>query len=284
MDLFKLQRVLNSLQDRRSDKFGTDYKPFLGVSLFDNGKCLLFNKKENVKNWCKKFKREGKLYFFIANTSTSDLEHWILIAFESDVLNTLYVFNSFGIVNTLKTFGYENADNKKVAFAKIFDNVNVRINAVLELSRSIWYDNESCCELPKIRGINGIHQDYSTDECGYHVLRFAIYLFYNIIPKHAKHGDYKSNWSSVLDRYFFLNNLNLVRFDYNKFDEKTDSEAILLKNDKSAVHYIESSTELKKLKERGELIEAHYEDDLSVSEWENIAKNYIKNYDSFNWK
>ena len=164
-------------------------------------------------------------------------------------------------------------------FAKNFDNVNTRKKAVLELSRVIWDENESCCELPKIIGINGIHQDYSTDECGYHVLRFSIHLLDRIIPIHSRWCNY--NWSSILNGYFFSTGLNLVRFDCNKFTEKTVAEPILLENDRNVVHYIENLKELSEFKKEGDLIEFHDEYNLSVSDWENFAKNYIKNYDSF---
>lgn len=282
MDLFKLSRVINSLQENYKSLF-LEYKPFLGVSHFDTGTNLLFENRNQVKNWCRNFKQHGKLYFFVANTSTSDLksgEHWFLIAFESDVPNVFYTFNSYGIVNTLKTFGYVNVDSESERMENNFDNVCDRRRAVLELSNLIWSRDSSgeCCLFPKVIGYHGIHQDFSTDECGYHVLRFTIHLFENVVPKYFKSVSYNTNWKTVLKSYLERNYIELLPYESHKFKNKEESDNILLSNDNGVVNFVENHIALDKFVKSADLIEVHNEYNLSVKEWSKIVKYYKNNY------
>lgn len=271
MDLFQLQRSINFLQDQKSSSL-LKYKPFLGVSNFDTGKCLLFDKRTNIKNWCKKFKEEGKLYFFIANTSTSNQrygEHWFLIAFESDVNNVLYVFNSFGISNTLKAFGYVNKDSNEIQ--DNYSNVRERINAVLELTNSIWERNCSNTVLPKIIDLNGVHQDFGTDECGYHIMRFVIFLYDSVFSLLSKNSSRKTNWHSILSRYISSYKVNLINYNLNKYLEKSEVQRILLDNDREVKRFIENDN---KFISKRNTISNHEEYNLSKKEWGKYALSY----------
>ena len=271
MNLFQLENSIKFLQKKKSSSlFG--YRPFLGVSNFDAGKCLLFDKRENIQSWCKKFKEEGKLYFFIANASTSNQKygtHWFLIAFESDEKNSLYVFNSYGICNTLKTFGYVNKDNKEIQ--DNYSNSYERINAVLELSDSIWERDCSSRILPKIIDSNGVHQDFSTDECGYHVMRFVIYLYNSVFPLYSRNRNKKTNWHSILSRYILQHKINLINYNLNKYLNKSETQPILLDNDQQVIRFIENDNNQV---HKSETILYHDEYNLSEREWKKYALSY----------
>ena len=291
MDLFQLKNSINILQD---DKIRSllKYKPFLGVSNFDSGKCLLFDKKRNIESWHNDFKEKGKLYFFIANTSTStqiEGEHWFLIAFEFDVKNVLYVFNSFGICNTLQTFGYV-SKRKNKASADSYSNRRERLNAVLELSDVVWErtTREECQILPKIIDLNGTQQDFSTDECGYHVKRFVLFLYDSVFPLFSKSNSRNGNWHSILSRYISKYKIKLINYDQDKYLIKSESQPILLDNDREVKRFIEESS--KAFTDKENHISEHVEFNLSEEEWKNIAQKYksiyqeISNSDSQKWR
>ena len=275
MDLFKLERVLNSIQ-KKNENWLLNYRPFLGVSHFDNGKNLLFKNAQEVTNWNLNFKTQGKLYFFIANTSTSNLEkgeHWFLVSFETDVRNVLYIYNTFGLVNTLKTFGYSNADSESERLESSFFNITERKKAVLDLSNIIWDRPHSERKVyPKVIDLNGIHQDFSTDECGYYCLKFALFLFKNIIPRHTSIEFHKTNWHACLKSFLYENNIKQISYDSYKLNRKSEAENILLKNDRNTVSFIENYVGLESYKKQGDLIENHEEFDMSESSWNSISK------------
>ena len=210
-------------------------------------------------------------------------EHWFLVAFETDVQNVFYTFNSYGIVNTLLAFGYTNLHSESKLVKSNFSNILDRRNAVLELSNLIWGGgrSEKIRVLPKVIDYSGVQQNYGTDECGYHVLRFAIYLFESIIPKHTKSATHNSNWPTVLRSYIQKHFITLLSYESHKFMSKKESDNILFTNDSGVVNFVEQHVELRKFVQSGDLIEVHDEYDLLLKEWMKITTNYKKHYIKF---
>ena len=162
----------------------------------------------------------------ILNTSLEeqDGEHWFLLAFDSEHQNTFYIFNSFGIANTLKTFGFDNIDSKD-------NRNNIRKFALNKLKEYIWNNYE---EEFNVIDLNGIQQDFSTDECGYHVIRFVDFLYRHI------YDDVKKiiNWKNILKRYIYNYAIKLIKFDH-KYMNREAAQSILLRNDLEVKQYVE---------------------------------------------
>ena len=127
MDLFQLQRAIGNLE---YDSVFEDenYRPFLGVVNYDLSDDLI---EKRLKDLCKKATCCDKLYFLVLNTSFSTEvgEHWFLLAFEKTNRLVFYSFNSYGIVNTLHTFG--------VPRREVLDS-RKRLDVLQSLAESVW--------------------------------------------------------------------------------------------------------------------------------------------------
>ena len=259
MDLFQLQNSIEYMEKKhRSSRV-----KFLGVTKFDTGQDLLANKtilNKCKKLFCDKSLADQNIYFMILNTSLEEHngEHWFLLAFDSEHQNTFYIFNSFGIANTLKTFGFDNIGSN--------DNRNkIRIFALNKLKEYIWNNYE---EEFNVIDLNGIQQDFSTDECGYHVIRFVDFLYRHI------YDDVKKiiNWKNILERYIYNYAIKLIKFDH-KYMNREAAQSILLRNDLEVKQYVVEKILFDK---KNYQISFHDEYKLTDNEWNSIAKKYIR--------
>lgn len=255
MDLFQLQRSIENLEKVAHLKC---YQPFLGVVNFDVGSELI---DEQLKETCIKACCD-KLYFMVVNNSFSSErgEHWFFIGFEKNNANVLYSFNSYGVVSTLKTFGCPSSDT--------VENARKRLKALTCISKTIW--GKHAVGLPNIIGINGIQQDFSTDECGYHVFRFAVFLYKNVLPKEPN----ESCWNRVLDCYLKKFDVTVVPYQY-KYLNVEGVESILLENDRKVRRFTE---EKNYIKDKSNLIQFHDEFNLTKKQWTKKAKAFKSSF------
>ena len=222
MDLFALERSIKEIEEKKSR---VEYRPFLGVANFNTGKELIENKK--ILNKCKelfcydgnkKIITKNQLYFLVLNTSldSQDGEHWFLLAF-TKTANTFYAFNSFGAANTLKTFGFGGVNNEN----QVNENTNRKFT-LSKLCEYIWKKTSSPNNID-IVDINGIHQDFSTDECSYHVIRFVNYLYEQILTNNYDGGEI--NWVKTLNDYLRFYEITVVDYDYKYMVQEREPNA-----------------------------------------------------------
>lgn len=254
MDLFQLERSILALERKFYGSSDTIVKPFLGVSNFDGGQAM-FEDVKKLKECIADKDCSCSVFFFIANTTLSTQmsgEHWFLISFDSLIENVFNIFNSFGVSNTVKTFGYVNKCVEKI---DNYANSKERQAAVRDLAESIW--GRRFTNLPAIVDIDGVHQDFSTDECGYHVMRFVISMYDHKRPVRR--------WENFLSLYLIENDVTVVPFHDLKYANKNIVQPILLKNDRRVKRFIERGD---KTVEPGDRIQEHDEYKLSSREWQ----------------
>ena len=260
MDLFQLQQAIENLE---YDSVFEDenYRPFLGVVNYDLSDDLI---EKRLKDLCKKATCCDKLYFLVLNTSfsTENGEHWFLLAFEKTNRLVFYSFNSYGIVNTLNTFG--------VPRREVLDS-RKRLDVLQSLVKSVWGDSIDSKNLNVI-GLNGLHQDFSTDECGYHVYRFASYLCENNTLQ--KQNVTETNWNGVLETYLRKSRIALIPYD-DKNLVKSTAQPILLENDKLVRRFCERDTALSDVSNR---IGEHDEYQLTEEQWGDTALDFRNSF------
>ena len=262
MDLFQLQRAIGNLE---YDSVFEDenYRPFLGVVNYDLSDDLI---EKRLKDLCKKATCCDKLYFLVLNTSfsTEDGEHWFLLAFEKTNRLVFYSFNSYGIVNTLNTFG--------VPRREVLDS-RKRLDVLQSLVESVW-GGDSAVDSKNLNviGLNGLHQDFSTDECGYHVYRFASHLYENNTLQ--KQNATETNWNGVLETYLRKSRIALIPYD-DKNLVKSTAQPILLENDKLVRRFCERDTALSDVSNR---IGEHDEYQLTEEQWGDAALDFRNSF------
>ena len=268
MDLFQLQRAISEVE-RKKTFVDKAYRPFLGVVNYDSSVELI---EKDLTNLCSNVRCE-KLYFIVLNTSLYDEtgEHWFLLAFERDNENVFYSFNSYHIVNTCNTFGFYRVDKNNN------DECRRRKTVLSLLSSVIWrrYSNSGNNKRTSVSVvvINGLHQDFSTDECGYHVFRFVVYLYDDDNP----HLDKKIvDWKSILRNYLRETNVTLINYN-NKNLTRDAIQPILRKNDLSVRRFCERKDS--PLTKKTNRIQAHDEYNLTRIQWNSKAKEFVNAFE-----
>ena len=142
-----------------------------------------------------------------------------------------------------------------------------RLKVLSSLSKTIW--GEFGVALPRVVGINGIHQAFSTDECGYHVFRFAAFLYESVLPK-----DPAESWANILDRYLKNFRVDVLPYEY-KYLEHQNSLSILLENDEKVRRFTEES---EYMRDEENLIRFHHEYNLTNEQWAKQAKEYVESF------
>ena len=84
--------------------------------------------------------------------------------------------------------------------------------------------------------LNGIHQNFSTDECGYHVYLFVSYLYDKILLLVENNNN--NDWNEILERYLREYGVVLVPYSYKNL-VKNVAQPILLENDKLVRRFCE---------------------------------------------
>ena len=262
MDLFQLERAIGKLEYDNA-LFG-DYQPFLGVVNYDLSDDLI---KTRLKDLCRKATCCENLYFFVLNTSfsTEDGEHWFLLAFKKAIMQVFYSFNSYGIVSTLNTFG--------VPKQEVLDS-RKRLDVLQSMSKNIWGNHQTTTTTTvsnniNVIGLNGIHQDFSTDECGYHVYRFVSYLYDKILLLVENNNN--NDWNEILERYLREYGVVLVPYSYKNL-VKNVAQPILLENDKLVRRFWERGNSAPTIDNR---IEEHDEHNLTETDWRDKAQEFL---------
>ena len=264
MDSFQLQCAISNVEVNASN-LEKNYKPFLGVVNYDLSSDLV---KRLLKHLCRNICCD-KLYFMIVNTQEG--EHWFVLAFERGNRNAFYSFNSYGLVNTLRTFG--------ILPKTTANNEERRLDILYSLAENIWGDHFVYSDNDAINliGLNGIHQDFSTDECGYHVFRFAIYLYEMSTILYSPPS--LSSWKRVLEKYLldYAPKTNLLPYD-NKNLVKRKAQPILLANDKLVRRFCEQKNNTNSIEDPENRIAIHEEYKLTESEWNSKAREYVDSF------
>ena len=270
MDSFQLQRAIYNVEANASEYMNLekDYKPFLGVVNYDlSGKLV----KRLLKHLCKSVCCD-KIYFMVVNTSLSSQEgeHWFVLAFERGNRNAFYSFNSYGLVNTLRTLEIL----PKTRTTNDGGGKARRLYILYSLAENIWGNNSNNNDINLI-GLNGIHQDFSTDECGYHLFRFVTYL-YDKMSTILYSPLATLSWKRVLQGYLldYTPNTYLLAYD-NKNLTKHSAQPILLANDKLVRRFCEQKNNIEDPESR---IEIHEEYKLTEGEWNNKAQEYVNSF------
>ena len=282
MNISQLEDSIEKLQET----FALDaYKPFLGVCNLNTSDALLRKRNQELMIKCKNLRCQTEVnnafrsYFIIFNTSFKDDfgEHWFLILFNQINRNIFHVFNSFGLSDTVKAFGGELLVGGKETDGKDAVDKNLkRVNTLREIIKNIWGEEEKIegKEQPLsfiLIGVDGYVQDFSTDECGYHVYLFVHYLFKEMDEFFMQFMKFSNWWRGILSAYLQSKNLQTVPYlnlITNKYSTREDGQTILLENDRRVRQAVEK---ILKTKNR---IAVHDEYDLTTSEWDSISKTY----------
>ena len=164
----------------------------------------------------------------------------------------------------MKTFGFDSDTNEN----QVVENANRKFT-LSKLCEYIWKKTSSSANNINIIDINGIHQDFSTDECCYHVIRFVNYLYEQILRNNTDEGD-EINWMKTLNDYLRFYEITVVNYDH-KYMVQERAQRILLKNDREVKRVVEDSI----LTRKNQQINFHDEYELTRSRWNSIARNLI---------
>ena len=182
-------------------------------------------------------------------------KHWFFLAIERMNEGVFYFFNNYGIKNTLDTLGcLPNKLNKQ------------RREVLHKLSAEVWKKTSISCV--SFIGYNGLHQDFSTDECGYHVFRFVYYMYQFVFVSQTEEI---TKWTDLLQHYLVKFGVNLVSYD-DKYLYKSFAQSILLQNDRELRRFAEN----KSLVHTDNWIQEHDEYTLTEKQWSSYSKKYIE--------
>ena len=143
------------------------------------------------------------------------------------------------------------------------------------LSKTIW--GYCIGTNTRVVGVNGLHQDFSTDECGYHVFRFVNYLYEFALPK-----DPKTSWNRLLEKHINDTHLRINVILYNKSLVKSVAQPILLANDELVRRFCEVGKRL--VKDKANRIQVHDEYKLTEKQWSTKADEYVNSFESIGHK
>ena len=163
----------------------------------------------------------------------------------------------------MKTFGFDSDTNEN----QVVENANRKFT-LSKLCEYIWKKTSSSANNINIIDINEIHQDFSTDECGYHVIRFVNYLYEQILRNNTDEGD-EINWMKTLNNYLRFYEITVVNYDH-KYMVQERAQRILLKNDREVKRVVEDSI----LTKKNQQINFHDEYELALEF--HCQKSYLR--------
>ena len=257
MDISQLKRSVEDLQFDINNLLR--YSPFLGVVNYDFSDDKV---KTALKLCCKKIDYDccGDLFFMVLNSSFAKDpgEHWLLLAFRLSRPRHFLSFNTYGVAHTLNVFGWPKTT--------VLDSKRRRVDVLQELVHNIWNDDDG--EI-FVEGFDGIHQDFSTDECGYHVYRFSSYL----IDAIAYNNYDGSQWGvELLKNYIYDYDITMFHYSDKKL-KREHAQPHLLENDRQVRLYVESKIPVE------DRIEEHDEYSLTDPEWCDQLRVHVQTYE-----
>ena len=259
MDISQLRRALEDLQFDNN----LSYSPFLGVVNYDFSDDKV---KTALQLCCQRIRRCDNnlddLFFMVLNSSFAKDpgEHWLLLAFRLSRPRHFLSFNTYGVAHTLNVFGWPKT--------MVLDSKRRRVDVLQELVRNIWSGDDGGGEI-FVEGYDGIHQDFSTDECGYHVYRFSSYLI-DAIAYNNYDGSF---WGEELLKNYIYD-YDIAMFNYSdKKLKREHAQPRLLENDRQVRRYVESKIPVE------DQIEEHDEYSLTNPEWYDQLRVYVQTYE-----
>ena len=277
----------NVIQRARREMSESHVSPYLGFVNLDEIDDNYKSYRKSLQNCLKKQRCACKEYnalskdvttFMLVNNTfeVENGEHWYLIGFNPSIRNTFFSFNTYGLAHTTRSFGYGAYKKNSKALNRHTNEVitndknsyyyrQSRRNELSALVQMVWKNEEDV----KFVGFQGIHQDITTDTCGYHVLRFCEFLFERIFLSDNNGIQInEKEWETILQHYLKHFKINFFPYHFKPF-KRAEVQNQLLQNDLAVKKIIENPIPHSpySIKREENKIFVHHELSMSDDEW-----------------